>query len=294
MLLVALLGFAAIALLAYAVLTRPAPAARRRLGELSLGRPRLSARDDERPSRGEALRQWLREALPGQMRDQLAKALYAAGIGLDPETALILWALVGAGLPLVILLELNASKTGLDGRGVLAAGAMAIAALYGPVVLVRARARSRRNRLLRAMPDMMDLLTTCVEAGLGIDAALARVAEKVREPLRTELRRTIGSVAIGRSRRQALQDMAVRNGVPDLSSFVTAVVQSETVGSSLGETLRVQAEVVRVAQKQRAEQAAQKAPIKIIFVLALLLFPTMFAVILGPAVIGFVQRGGLL
>jgi len=293
-LLIALLGFVAIALLVYAALTRPAPAARRRLAELTLDRPGFAVRDADGPTRGEALRRWLREALPGQTRDRLARTLYAAGLNLDPETALFLWALIGAGLPLLILLELSASKTGLDGRGVLAVGAMAVASLYGPVVLVRARARSRRHKLLRAMPDMMDLLTTCVEAGLGIDAALTRVAEKVREPLRTELRRTLGSVAIGRSRRQALQDLAARNGVPDLSSFVTAVVQSETVGSSLGETLRVQAEVVRSAQKQRAEQAAQKAPIKIIFVLALLLFPTMFAVILGPAVIGFVQRGGIL
>ncbi|HLZ68787.1 MAG TPA: type II secretion system F family protein [Dehalococcoidia bacterium] len=294
MLLIALLGFVAFVLLAYAALTRPAPAARRRLGELALGRPRLPSLEREGPTRGEALRRWLREALPGRTRDRMARALYAAGLGLDPETALILWALFGAGLPLLILLELSAGKAGLGGRGVLAVGATAVASLYGPLVLVRARARGRRHKLLRAMPDMMDLLTTCVEAGLGIDAALARVAEKVREPLRTELRRTLGSVAIGRSRKQALQDLAARNGVPDLSSFVTAVVQSETVGSSLGETLRVQAEVVRVAQKQRAEQAAQKAPIKIIFVLALLLFPTMFAVILGPAVIGFVQRGGLL
>ncbi len=292
MLLVVICGFLAAALLAYALFNRPVPVAQRRLAVLETGRRsgRATA-EDERQPRGAVLLLKLRGALPYRQLERLEKLLYAADVSLEAEAFLMIWAGVAVGLPVLYLI---AAGSGGGGLTVLAAGAMAGLGAYGPIMLLRSRASRRRKRIMRAMPDMMDLLTTCVEAGLGLDAALARVGDKAKEPLGGEIRATLHSIAMGTSRRQALEGLAARNDVAELTTLVSSLIQTEEMGISLGVTLRVQAEAVRVGRKQRAEQAAQKAPIKIIIVLVLLVFPSMFAVILGPAVIGFVERGGLI
>ncbi len=154
-----------------------------------------------------------------------------------------------------------------------------------PQFWLRQRVGQRRTRIIKSLPDSFDLITTCVEAGLGLDGALARVAEKVEGPFADELSRMLREIALGKMRRDALRELGERTGVPDLITFVNAVVQAEQMGSSVGAVLRVQAEQLRVRRRQRAEEQAYKAPVKMIFPLILCIFPTLFIVILGPAVI---------
>ncbi len=165
------------------------------------------------------------------------------------------------------------------------AGAVALIGFYLPFYLVKSRSRARQNAIIKSLPDSFDLITTCVEAGLGLDAALARVAEKVKGPFADELSRALRDIALGKSRREALKEVGDRTGVPDLIQFTNAVIQAEAMGSSVGTVLRVQADQLRVKRRQRAEQAAYKAPVKMLFPLVLFIFPTLFIVILGPAII---------
>lgn len=154
-----------------------------------------------------------------------------------------------------------------------------------PHVWLSQRIGQRQTVIIKSLPDAFDLITTCVEAGLGLDAALQRVAEKVEGPFADELRRTLRDISLGRMRRDALKELGDRTGVPDLITFVNAVIQAERMGSSVGAVLRVQSEQLRVRRRQRAEEQAYKAPVKMIFPLVLCIFPTLFIVILGPAVI---------
>ena len=125
--------------------------------------------------------------------------------------------------------------------------------------------RQRQHAIIKSLPDAFDLITTCVEAGLGLDAALARVAEKVEGPFAEELSRALRDIALGKSRRDALKELGERTGVPDLIQFTNAVIQAEAMGSSVGTVLRVQADQLRVRRRQRAEKAAYKAPVKMLF-----------------------------
>ena len=152
-----------------------------------------------------------------------------------------------------------------------------------PRIWLSNRVRHRQKEILKSLPDAFDLITTCVEAGLGLEAALAKVAEKTAGPFGEELGVCLREVSLGKLRRDALKELSNRTGVPDLSSFINAVVQAESMGTSIATVLRVQAEQMRTKRRQRAEQQAQAAPIKMMFPLVLCIFPTLFLVILGPA-----------
>ena len=168
-------------------------------------------------------------------------------------------------------------------------GSFGAVGLMLPGMWLSSRVRQRQSQIIKSLPDAFDLITTCVEAGLGLDAALARVAEKVEGAFAEELRRTLKDVSLGKQRRDALKELAARTGVPDLITFVNAVIQAEQMGSSIGAVLRVQAEQLRTRRRQRAEEQAYKAPVKMIFPLVLCIFPTLFIVILGPAAITIMQ-----
>ena len=154
-----------------------------------------------------------------------------------------------------------------------------------PGTWLKGQVKRRQKGVLMALPDALDMVTTCVGAGLGLDAALARVAEKSSGPLADELSRMLREVAMGKLRREALSEMADRIGVEELSSFVNAVIQAEQLGVSIGQVLRVQSDQMRTRRRQRVEQTAHEAPIKMIFPLVLFIFPAFMLVILGPAVI---------
>jgi len=152
-----------------------------------------------------------------------------------------------------------------------------------PDALLSRRIRSRQKQILLALPSALDLLTISVEAGLGFDAALGRVCDKYRNALASEFNQVLNEIRLGRPRLEALDDMARRNKVDELNSFIQAVIQSEQLGVGIANVLRIQSEEIRRRRRQRAEEAGQKAPLKMLFPMACCIFPTLFVVLLGPA-----------
>jgi tight adherence protein C len=145
--------------------------------------------------------------------------------------------------------------------------------------------RHRRDAILVAVPDTLDLLTISVRAGLGFDGALAKVVEKTKGPLADEFRRALAEIRMGKTRREALRDVVARTDVPALTSFIGAVIQAEQLGVAIAKVLQIQSEQLRIERRQRAEEQAAKAPIKMLFPLVGCIFPSMYIVILGPAII---------
>jgi tight adherence protein C len=143
----------------------------------------------------------------------------------------------------------------------------------------------RRRQILKAVPDTLDLLTISVRAGLGFDGALQKVVEKTNGPLAEEFRRALAEIRMGKARRDALRDVVVRTDVPALTNFIGAIIQAEQLGVAISKVLQIQSEQLRIERRQRAEELAAKAPIKMLFPLVGCIFPSMFIVILGPAII---------
>ncbi len=152
------------------------------------------------------------------------------------------------------------------------------------------RVKKRQKAILMMIPDSLDLLTISVRAGLGFDAALGRVVEKLKGPLSDEFRRALAEVRVGKSRREALRDIVPRTEVPPLTNFIGAIIQAEQLGVSISKVLQVQSEQLRIERRQRAEEQAAKAPIKMLFPLVGCIFPSLFIVILGPAIILIIQN----
>ncbi|HEY8909340.1 MAG TPA: type II secretion system F family protein [Desulfosporosinus sp.] len=151
---------------------------------------------------------------------------------------------------------------------------------------LKAKAKQRQREIQHTLPDVLDLLTVSVEAGLGFDAALLKVVEKQKGVLAEEFLRVLQEIKMGRPRRDSLRDLAKRNKPSeDLSSFVSSLVQADQLGISIGGVLRNQAQQIRQKQRQRAEEKAQKAPVKMMIPLVFFIFPTIFIVVLGPAAI---------
>jgi tight adherence protein C len=154
------------------------------------------------------------------------------------------------------------------------------------------RVKARQKAILLAIPDSLDLLTISVRAGLGFDAALGKVVEKLKGPLTDEFRRALAEVRVGKARRDALRDIIPRTEVPALTNFIGAIIQAEQLGVSISKVLQVQSEQLRIERRQRAEEQAAKAPIKMLFPLVGCIFPALFIVILGPALILIVKNLG--
>jgi tight adherence protein C len=168
-------------------------------------------------------------------------------------------------------------------------GGAAFAGFYLPHLMLTSKITRRQKEIRKAMPDALDLLTICVEAGLGFDAAMSKVSEKWENELSLAFARAIREVQLGKLRREALKDMADRLGIPEMTSFVAAIIQSEQLGVSLAKVLRIQSDQMRVKRRQRAEEEAHKAPIKMIIPLALLVFPSIMIIILTPAAIQIME-----
>lgn len=156
---------------------------------------------------------------------------------------------------------------------------------YLPVLILRSRISRRQQEVVKALPDALDLLVICVEAGLGFDQAMGKVYEKWDNELALSFGRVLREVQLGKSRLQALKDMAWRLDVPDVNTFVAAIVQAEQLGVSMANVLRVQSDQMRVKRRQRAQEKAQQAPVKMMIPMVLLIFPCIWIVLLGPAVI---------
>ena len=161
----------------------------------------------------------------------------------------------------------------------------AVCLFFLPDMLLYNMGLKRQERILTALPDALDMLTVCVEAGLGFDSALAQVARNTRGPLAEEFARALQEMQIGLSRVQALRAVADRSTVPELRAFVSSLVQASELGVPVARVLREQTGEMRVRRRQRAEEKAQKVPVKIMFPVVTCLFPALLVVIIGPGVI---------
>lgn len=168
-------------------------------------------------------------------------------------------------------------------RRLLFIGVTGVLGFFLPVIWLGSRIRSRQDEIIKTLPDALDLLTISVEAGLPFDGAMQRVAEKWDNELSKGFQRVLTELRVGKARTEALRDMSQRMDVPDVTSFVAALIQAETLGISIAKVLRIQSEQMRIKRRQRAEEKAQQAPIKMLIPMTFLIFPTILIVILGPA-----------
>lgn len=168
-------------------------------------------------------------------------------------------------------------------RVVIVVAIFAALGFFFPQLWLQSRINGRQNEVRKAMPDALDLLTICVEAGLGFDAAMSKVSEKWENELSIMFGRCIREVQLGKTQREALRDMADRIGLAELTSFVAAVIQSQILGVSLAKVLRIQSDQMRVKRRQFAEELAHKAPVKMIIPMALLTFPSIMIILMAPA-----------
>jgi tight adherence protein C len=218
------------------------------------------------------------------------KWLVIAGDTLSLSQFMTILLVVGTAIPAAAF---SMIWIGTDGSLTTGAIALLVVVVIGsagaPFLFLRRAAKSRQQTIWRRLPSALDLMTTCVEAGLSLDFAMQRVAERYVGPLADEIKRSLREVGLGRTRREALQDMAERIDLPDIATFVNSIVQAEALGTSIGQVLRVQSADMRRRRRQRAEQIARQAPAKMAFPLVMFLLPSLFIVTVGPVILRVIQ-----
>ncbi len=235
---------------------------------------------------------------PQNAMNSLARKIELAGMSSrwDPSVilALQLFATVFFGGVIVVVFWFGPTKWPLS-RVLLVALGFAFLGFYFPQLWLGSKIARRQKEIRKAMPDALDLLTICVEAGLGFDAAMAKVSEKWQTELSFAFARVIQEIQLGKIRRDALRDMSERIGLGEMTSFVAAVIQSEQLGVSLAKVLRIQSDQMRVKRRQLAEEEAHKAPLKMLIPMGLLIFPSLLIVLLTPAALRLVHSalGGM-
>jgi len=223
---------------------------------------------------------------PAKSQERLRRNLQMAGNpnGLQAGDFLALRLIAGVALAgLIFLLVFVLAKMDLTTAIIFTAVMGAIGYMF-PVYWLGGKIKKRKKLIFRALPDAIDLLTISVEAGLGFDQALQRVTEKWDNDLSKEFKRVLSEQRVGKLRRDALREMAYRCDVQELSIFVASIIQADQLGVSLAKVLRIQADQMRIRRRQMAEEMAHKAPIKMLFPMVFLIFPSIYIVILGPAV----------
>jgi tight adherence protein C len=222
---------------------------------------------------------------PAQNVNRIRQQLLEAGApkGLGPTEFIGLRFVIGGGLGGLLLFMMLISRPSL----LMVVGvpfAIGVLGFMMPGIWLSRRVKTRKTEVTRALPDVIDLLTISVEAGLGFDPALGRVVEKWDNALTRELGRMLSEMRMGSSRRDAMREVAMRVNVEDLNTFISAVVQADQLGVSISQVLRVQSKQMRQRRRQRAEEQAHKAPLKMLFPMIFLIFPSIYIVILGPAI----------
>lgn len=221
---------------------------------------------------------------PANSIGKLQEKLIVAGMpgGMTVTDFLGLRFLAGATLSGVFFAVMLSQ--GSTGKALLYAGGAFLIGLYLPNLWLNSKAQARQKSIARALPDTLDMMSICVDAGLGFEAALQKVAFQSDGELSMEMRRVISEIRVGVARADALRHLAERTQVPDVASFVAVLVQADRLGIAIRNVLNTQSVQMRIVRRQRAEEEAGKAPIKMLIPLAVFIFPAMFAVILGPAI----------
>jgi tight adherence protein C len=248
-----------------------------------VGVPRESLRERALVPLSHSLANMVLKLNPRTSADSVGLKLQAAGLGqkISPTAFLAgkgLFSLAGGALCLFLI--------GSAGRfGLLFGMLVVLVGFFGPDYMVSIYARRRREQIRAALPDALDLLAVSVEAGLGLDGAVSKLTEHMEGPLADEFGLTLSEMRIGESRSEALKRLGERADTPEVSSFTRSIIQADQLGTSLGRILRVQAADTRLRRQAAAEEKAMKAPIKMLFPTVLFIFPAMFLVILGPAIL---------
>ena len=243
----------------------------------------------------QGIAQFIGRFAPQRNIEEIRRKLELAGrpYGWGPTEFLGVRGMAGVLLAVLTFLLLTISGQYLPKRFLFTLGAGALGFYLLPTLWLSSKIRSRQTEIVKALPDALDLLTISVEAGLGFDAAMSKVAEKWENQLSLAFSRVIQEIQVGKLRREALRDMADRMDVPDVSSFVAAIIQADQLGVSIAKVLRIQSEQMRIRRRQRAEEKAHQAPVKMLFPMAFLIFPALFIVLLGPAVLVVLNSGVL-
>ncbi len=223
---------------------------------------------------------------PQNVLNSISRRLELAGnpANLDPAVFFILQFVglfLGGGI-IVLVFTLGTAQWPM-GRIVLLTIVFGVLGFYFPQLWIGGKISRRQKSVRKSMPDALDLLCICVEAGLGFDAAMNKVSEKWDNELSLAFARVLKEIQLGKLRREALRDMADRIGLNELTSFVAAVIQSEQLGVSMSKVLRIQSDQMRVRRRQLAEEEAHKAPLKMLLPMGLLIFPALIIVLLTPA-----------
>jgi tight adherence protein C len=237
----------------------------------------------------------LRGALPAQTDERNAQRLVLAGSpsGLTSDAVVALQITGVLVAPLVAVMVLALFSAGLSLLSVVIVLASAYAGFQAPIYWLDEMAKRRTSRIRRALPDMLDMLTISVQAGLGFDMALVKLVRNTSGPLAEEFGRMLNEVQAGISRRDALRHLGDRTNVPELDAFITAMVQADVFGVSVSGILQSQSLELRKKRRQYVEEQAQKAPVKMVFPIIFCMLPATMLVVLGPAVISIGRTFGL-
>jgi tight adherence protein C len=291
--LIAVLAAAAVLLITYGVAARPSEdAVQARLSQLVVQPKTLEEMEMQQPFYDRVMRPMIQRLSRAGRRQEggaiaridskLERAGYPGGLRGADWVGVKLMALIGFA---VLGLVLGLLLTGAFVLALLFALVGAAVGYLAPEFWLGRRIKARSFSMVLQLPDALDLLTISVEAGLGFDAALAKVVEKMEGPLVDEFRQALAEVRMGRQRREALRDVANRADAQPVSNFIGAIVQAEQLGVPIAKVLQIQSNQLRIERRQRAEEAAAKAPVKMLFPMVGCIFPTIFIVILGPAVV---------
>ena len=225
------------------------------------------------------------DLLPTSLIGRARKWLMISDSAMSLSTFLSIVLVLGTAPVVTVFVLLMIGTGGTPGRALLLLPVITVLGFAAPLMILRRRAKNRQNEFWKALPDSLDLLTTCVEAGLSLDFAFQRVAERQKGPVGIEIGRILREKALGQTRKEALTAMAERIDIPDVNVFVNSIIQAETLGTSVALVLRTQARQLRMRRRQRAEQLARQAAPKMVFPLVFCILPTLFIVVLGPIVI---------
>jgi tight adherence protein C len=222
---------------------------------------------------------------PQKQLEQSRKLIELAGMNTDPTQFFLLrivltivGGLVGMGLGFVAL-------SGNPFQALLATGVGIMIGNYFPVLSMTSRIQKRQAEVVKHLPDALDLLVICVEAGLGFDQAMGKVYEKWDNEMALAFGRVLREIQLGKNRKDALKDMADRLDVADVNSFTAAIIQAEQLGVSMAKILRVQSDQMRIKRRQRAQEKAMQAPVKMMIPMVLIIFPSIWIILMGPAAI---------
>ena len=223
--------------------------------------------------------------LPARIVAAVSRQLEFAGNPMALQRFLIIWATAGVVLPLLVMLAVIIARAEIDRTIMFGLLAWVAIGTYLPWTFLRRAAQKRGKAIQQDLPDATDLIITNIEAGLGLQAALLTVSEKMSGPVAEEFGRVVRAISLGRSRSDAFFQMAERSGVADMRLFARAVAQSEQTGIPIAKVLRNHAKESRLRRRQRAREQAAKVPVKMTLPTVLFMFPTLFLLVLGPVIL---------